>query len=345
VLTFQIYEIVNNVNYSQSHIRKQIRLINKFLLRYKSKIVYNTQNRTYSILSKKEIALHYLIVEIMKITSSVELPELSQQQKNDFDQLFFSILTQFPSDTQETFELLFRAEKVRVKQNLVDENRSFNYVESLKNVHDTEVVSKARVYVEEHLRWYYSGLKTNLKEEDYLVMTDIVTGYILRSYILPERFDSYLNRYDMFLHDFARVNPKYIGAYMDFLDDINTQSGVNVSDYAGEILYHIYTSVLNVRNYSMFNIGVYSDLGKVHAKSIIKTFTSYYSGSVFSCYDITQEYDVILTTTALKFKDYKGDATIVTVSDLIVHQDLANLFGAIYNKHFFEKLGTLELGL
>lgn len=184
---------------------------------------------------------------------------------------------------------------------MVDENRSFNYVESLKNVHDTEVVSKARVYVEEHLRWYYSGLKTNLKEEDYLVMTDIVTGYILRSYILPERFDSYLNRYDMFLHDFARVNPKYIG--------------------------------------------VYSDLGKVHAKSIIKTFTSYYSGSVFSCYDITQEYDVILTTTALKFKDYKGDATIVTVSDLIDHQDLANLFGAIYNKHFFEKLGTLELGL
>ena len=83
-----IYEIVENVNYSQSHIRKQIRLINKFLLRYKSKIVYNTQNRTYSILSKKEIALHYLIVEIMKITSSVELPELSQQQKNDFDQLF-----------------------------------------------------------------------------------------------------------------------------------------------------------------------------------------------------------------------------------------------------------------
>lgn len=88
MLTFQIYEIVKNVNYSQSHIRKQIRLINKFLLRYKSKIVYNTQNRTYSILSKKEIALHYLIVEIMKITSSVELPELSQQQKNDFDQLF-----------------------------------------------------------------------------------------------------------------------------------------------------------------------------------------------------------------------------------------------------------------
>lgn len=136
-------------------------MINKFLLRYKSKIVYNTQNRTYSILSKKEIALHYLIVEIMKITSSVELPELSQQQKNDFDQLFFSILTQFPSDTQETFELLFRAEKVRVKQNLADENRSFNYVESLKNVHDTEVVSKARV--EFMLKSTYGGIILDLK--------------------------------------------------------------------------------------------------------------------------------------------------------------------------------------
>ena len=136
-------------------------MINKFLLRYKSKIVYNTQNRTYSILSKKEIALHYLIVEIMKITSSVDLPELSQQQKNDFDQLFFSILTQFPSDTQETFELLFRAEKVRVKQNLADENRSFNYVESLKNVHDTEVVSKARV--EFMLKSTYGGIILDLK--------------------------------------------------------------------------------------------------------------------------------------------------------------------------------------
>lgn len=167
-------------------------------------------------------------------------------------------------------------------------------------------------------------------------------GIVLRAYVLPKRIDIFMNRYDIFLYKFGQVNPSYIDVFMNFFEDFKKLSGIDVNDYAGEIIYHIYTNVRQIRHYRQFKIAVYSDLGVEHEASIIKTYVSYFSGSIFSSFDPSEDYDIVLTTSSLKFKGNPTKAQVITVSDLVDHRDLSKLYSAIYDQNFLESMDSCE---
>lgn len=89
--------------------------------------------------------------------------------------------------------------------------------------------------------------------------------------------------------------------------------------------FHLYTHI-ETRRYRVLKIGVYSDLGKQHANSILLSISKHFSGQKIELYDSNSQYDLIVCT------DISEEFTVpfVTISDFLTEEDFKNIYKAIF---------------
>lgn len=330
-----MYDIVDHVNYSESHVRKQIYRINKFLVPFMSTIEYDTSNKTYSITSKNETFLHYLVIEIIKLTSYTDLPELSDEHKATLDQIFNGIFKYFPSDTVNNFSMLYRTALIRIDQKMYfEEEPIYDYLKSIEKIYTTNIIPDSRTYIDTKFRDFFISNDISLPDEELKKIIDIIVGIILRAYIYPERVDTFVNRYDIFYHQFTEINPFFSDAFTTLLIDFKEKHGVDVTDYTGEILFQIYTNVQDLRKYRHFEVAIYSDIGKEHEDSMILTFKKHFPLQHISSYDPNKSYDITLTTSKLRFEGVETCGEVFAISDIIGNRDLSQLYEALYQINY-----------
>ena len=317
------------LNYSDSHLRAQVKGANDHLINHNLCIKYDKFKKGYYIEAENRSILIVFMSELIKVSDHEHfLPELSESEMDDFNQ-FIGEFTNFVPQIQ-LRELL---QLTKVQKTIMTQENLILGQGNTREIIKTKMLKLQETYYNFFVP-YIDKFKIKISEEQFGHLLDIFVIASLKQQSAPKRMDNFLNRYDYFYKSFSSENPYMIKVFELALSGLKDQN-IDLEIYKSELLFHIYTNITSLREYKVYNIGVYSDIGKAHVDSIILALKKSFSIHNFETYSKNENYDLVITTTNNPDKINLDDTPYIKIADYITHQDIYNVYQKIYlpNQH------------
>lgn len=316
------------LEYSDSHLRSQVKAANHYLETYNISIEYDRNKKGYYIQAENDTTLIIFISELIKVSENehflLNLTVQEQQKFDDFIETFNNFIPKLL--LKELLNLTIIQKTVMTHKNLtIGEGKTRENVSSYMK-HYAEIYDS---YLEPYM------LKHNLEipQDQFRQLIDIFTITSLKLQAIPKRVDNFLNRYDYFYKAFSKENPKMISIFDKAMNDLFKKTNIDFEKYKTELLFYIYTHITSLRDYKRFNIGVYSDLGEAHIESIIMALKKNFNVHYFNSYSPTEKYNLVITTTDNQSRIDLNETPYIKIADYITHQDIYNVYQKIYLKN------------
>ena len=313
------------LEYSDSHLRSQVKQINKYLKLHNLSIEFDKSKKGYYIKTESSNILVVFISELIKVSENeIFLQELSESEMSEFNKFTESFTNFVPKlQLRELLNLTKIQKTIMTQQNLIfGQGKNIKNVEKNMKMYNETYITYLKPYMKEH--------NMNISEEQLILMTDIFVILSLKLQVAPKRVDNFLNRYDYFYDSFSEDNPHFVEIYENALIELHKKTNIDFRNYKTELLFHIYTHVRTLRDYKEYYIGVYSDLGSAHIESIILSLAKNFSLHHFERYSESNHYDLILTTSNDLKNINLSSTNHVKIADYITHQDIFNIYQKIY---------------
>ena len=329
-----LYDLVDSLQYSESYIRKQISEINIYLTVYNSQIFYDPKTRKYTLVTYNSFTFCFLIAEILII---MNMPDVLPKIENFIDAKFWN---QF--DEADIFLSTHSTEILQCALNVCNLRINQNFYSMERLSHDVQIAQEMLIvsnFLEETREYFDAHITKFLKKNGFILskiklkeLLDLYTIIVIKSYLFPEKIDRFSNRFDLFYSKFRKNNPYFAEIYEQYLINFNARFKINVSDYAGEIMFELYSHVHDLRKYPILKIGVYNDLGINHNRSLVLGIRKHFTVQNLQIYNPHDHYDIVITTSTAYVSQFHNFDELITVSDLLGQHDFTEIYNAIYRK-------------
>lgn len=313
-----VLDLTFHLNYSESAIRKNIREINKYLKQIDLEIAHNDYR--YFLTGKSEHTVRFFVKELLNVSGFYdEIVHFSVEELNTFDQFVQKNELVFTENLKKEALSLYFCILTREKQGFKDPYLMESSKQLQQDIHNYHHL------IEVPINHFLNDNKLKITQYDYDLLTNILMMIGFSAKALPYHMDLYINRYQYFLNSFHQQNPSFTSSYLKYIQKLDVNTNIEFSRYSAEMLFHLYTHI-ETRRYRVLKIGVYSDLGKQHANSILLSISKHFSGQKIELYDSNSQYDLIVCT------DISEEFTVpfVTVSDFLTEEDFKNIYKAIF---------------
>ena len=318
-----IQEHAKQLNYSESHLRRQLNPINNFLQQYSNKIVFNPETNGYFVQSDDEILTCMMLTQIIKVSLNRNLlPELNQEDIKISDSMPKIIKEIMPESEKLDIEIFYRVILLRTLHG----NYSNKYTEELEKTF-FEYYALKEDFDNITLN-YANNAKLEISQKDIDTSTRILVTVANKANFVSRNIDNFMNRYDYFYRTFKNQSKDHVQFLEDHFKHLGKQYNINFSNFLPELIFHTYTHVINLRQFVSFSFGVYSDLGIHHSNSLIKTLYKRFPYLEFNHYEENADVDFIISTKDLA--NLSDNEKVIKVSDLLTLRDISTIYTAIY---------------
>lgn len=329
---YSIYDHSLDLNYSESHLRKTVGRINRFLKSIDAKIEYikeGTESRPV-IHSKDEIKLNNLTVSIYCMApfkGYISEGECNSDPIYDFITYYNLPLT---APFKRYINIVSQVSETRIQQGFYTRDE---LCQSYNKVYEKYDIASIRGIFEEciksELNGYFGEMYIQQHISDFKVVGDVLTCFMLKIMVSPSNLDNILNRNEVFYHRFKISHEDGASVMSNVLERYSNVINRSFYDYFGDIVYNLYIHLPNIRPYKSYRIGVYSDLGISHSYSIMNFVKRHFSVHQTEVYDENAIYDYIITTVINP--EISNKEIQINISDLPGGDDLYKIYLAIYN--------------
>ena len=311
------------INYSESHLRRQITPINKYLKKFSCKIVMNREIQGYFVQSTNEVLTCFMISQLIKVSLNKKvLPPLQGEEFEEINKIFQEPFTFIPDEEKLDMDTFFQTILIRKKQGFYSQES----IDRLQSEH-VKLKSSSKLF-EDAIDKYSLVFNKVLNDEDRLVITDIFVSIAIKTKLAPDEIDNYMNRFTYFYDSLKKENKKMTQIFESIVDEINTNYKIDYSSYVYELAFFFYTHIESLRSFKSLKIGVFSDFGVYHGRSLIISLVKHFPVHNFQYYNINEKYDLIISTQN-KLDDV-SQQKIIKVSDYITIRDINNIYTSIY---------------
>ena len=318
----QMIDYAEMLNYSESHLRRQIKPINNYLERYDSQVEYNKLSYKYKLRSPNKLELAFLISQLIKKSLHQHLLTNFDTSKKEEYITFIKNESGFIHDNyNEDLELLYKVLIQGSEHKLIISNHFYlisdvyALAQNKKTIFQNDLTSYCKlhnIYIEKF-------------EEETII--DILVLIFSKSRIFPHKIDNYWNRYNFFKQSLTLKKINSFNLYEEFSKFMCDKHNINQS-YQDELNFLLYTSIQSVRHSTPYSIGVHSDLGHYHAKSLAYSCSKHFSSHNIEIYEDKKNYDLIVTTQ--NSMTGISEDKLVKVSDNLRLTDITKIHQFIY---------------
>lgn len=315
-----LYKICSNLMYSESRIRFVISELNDYLANYQVQINRDSEYNNYYFQTENPAALLLLLVFLLDdrfedyISKDLEGHYLKMYQNHL--NLYPHKLPSFLESKLKKSYMLYQAMNMR---SLHVQNDPLIYVQNVHQKHQ----SIAEVLELEMKDFKYLDFNADNLEK----LTTVALYYLEYQEFVPERFIHKYNRGVYFYRQFHHENPALIQCYEENLNSISKKMNAKLCEYKEDILFSVYHSMPEWRLYPGLKIGVFSDLKKDHAQSMMLSIEAHFPMNDYAIFDANENYDLIIAT---NYDASFGDTDYILISDFVSVQDIYRIYQAIY---------------
>lgn len=331
---YTIYDHALDLNYSESHLRKTIRYLNNFLKNIDTQIEYiKIDNDSKPIISTNdELLLCHAVANFFLITNYEDILILDQDiEISVFETLINEANLPISFPMKKFFNALAKISHTRCSQGFCTrEQLKKQYNEIFKDRNIREFIEIFNETLDNELESYFGKIYLEQHQSDFKMMNDLLITLLLKIIVFNINIDTLLNRYNIFYERFSTEHGRAFGTFNETLDRFKVIIGKDYEAYYGEIIYNLYIHLPNIRPTKTYQIGVYSDLGKIHAFSLIQTLNLHFPNHNIETFNEEEYYDFVISTVSDE-EEFEGYDEIL-VSDLIGSDDINNIYTAIYNR-------------
>lgn len=331
---FTIYDHSLDLNYSESHLRKTIRKLNKFLEVINTQIEYiKIDNDSKPIINTEdELLLCHFIANFFLMTNYEDTFITDEEVEiSVFETLLNESNLPISFPMRKFFNVLAKVSYTRYSQGFCTrEELMKQYEEMFKDRNMREFIEIFNETLDNELKSYFGKMYLEQHQSDFKAMNDLLITLLLRIIVFNKNIDTILNRYNIFYQRFSTEHGRAFGTFNETLDHFKVIIGKDYEEYYGEIIYNLYIHLPNIRPGQSYQIGVYSDLGKIHAYSLIQTLNLHFPTHTIETFQEDEYYDFVISTVSDEEQLEAYDE--ILISDLIGSDDINNIYTAIYNR-------------
>ncbi|AZK43511.1 hypothetical protein EEI45_00630 [Erysipelothrix piscisicarius] len=329
-----LYDLVDSLQYSESYIRKQISEINMYLTVYNSQIFYDPKTRKYALITYNSFTFCFLIAEILIL---MDMPDVLPKIEIFIDAKFWNQFNEadifLSAHSTEILQCALNVCNLRINQKFYSMERlSHDYQTAKEMLILSNFLDETREYFDAHITKFLKENGFILSKLKLKELLDLYTIIVIKAYLFPEKIDRFSNRFDLFYQKFKRNNPYFAGIFEQYLDNFQIKFKINVREYAGEIMFELYSHVHDLRKYPILKIGIYSDLGINHNQSLLLGIRKHFTVQNLQIYNPYDHYDIVVTTSTAHVSQFHNFDELITVSDLLGQYDFMEIYNAIYRK-------------
>lgn len=330
-----IYDHSLELNYSESHLRKTIVKLNKFLKTKGFKIEYFKEGSDSkpTLTTQDEIKLCYFISDVcvaMGFEEQVKTEkEVAASVYSDFlNKLNLPVTTPM----KEYMEVLSYISDVRYKQGFYTREEFMDaYTKIYQQYNMRDFIDLFNDSLGHELKDYFGIPYLEQHEADFKVVNDVLISMLLRILVSSSNIDTVLNRYDIFYSRFSIEHGRAYKVFRSTLDRYADLISKDFEAYYGEIIYNLYIHLPNLRPYKKVLLGIYSDMGVSHAYALLQSFERLFLSQTIEVFQEGVDYDYVLST--VSEDDMIDGYNVIKVSDLPGGDDLNRIYMTLYNKY------------
>ncbi len=270
---YRIYDHANNLNFSESYLRKTITRINSFLSVIDAKIDYIKEGAHSKpiIVAKSEVRLVHLITELFITASVDEIMDIPQTDHRPiFERYIAGLNLQRTNLLNNYLDILGIVGEARLKQEIMNEAEIvMEYEDMFERIKFADFITVFETSLDQEVGKYFGRSYIDQHLSDFKSASDVIISILLKLMANDTDVDTILNRFKMFGQRFAvehtsadQVFKQTLNRYGDLLD-------MDLSDRFGEVMYNLYIHIPNIRPHRSLRLGVHSDLGTSHAYSLV----------------------------------------------------------------------------
>ncbi|WP_159649584.1 hypothetical protein [Erysipelothrix aquatica] len=326
--THTIVDHALDLSYSESHLRKIVIEINKFMKQFKSEVVYN-QNNALVYTTTSEGHLNYAIAEIIKF-SDLE-PTLPTVDRQVFAEVLNYVSTYKNVEAVhivDNIEMIIRVAMYRIQTHQTTETAIVDQFRNTVLAIDHETFHRDFVdSVERNFDALFD--RTKIDAESYETFLDTLYILVIWARTFPVKIDTIMNRHAIFYKEFKRQNSYYANYVELGTQALGKDLGIDLLPFVDDMVFHIYNNIPHLRNYKRLDIAIHSDLGFHHTQAIIAFLMKYFNTQHFFEFDPKKEFDLLLSTTSSIFRGTPIIKKLYPISDLPNDRDIQNIFRLI----------------
>lgn len=314
----KLEEYADKLNYSESHLRKQIKPINQFLKNYEITVDYNHKTFRYHLKSNNSLQQAYFISQILKESSNIStLSQLKNIEKEYYENQIQLIPSFFVNQTKEDLETLYKVMKYAHSNNEP-------FQEAMHTINQTyhNLKSNEQHFIKE-LKSHYQSLNTTLNQKQVKKALDIHLLISTKATLFPIKVDQYWNRYDFFYEAHSNEHKDLNQSFSNFIIQTSHNQHLNYTPYKSEFAFNLYTTIPIHERKQTFRIAIHSDLGPAHVNTLAHTYQKHFSNHTIEPYTIEKSYDLILSTQSLS--DEVNKYKIIKISDRFTFTDVKKI--------------------
>ncbi len=329
-----VYDHALDLGYSESYLRKQIMKINGFLKSIGASIQYHKigDDSTVSLDTNNQVALMHFMTNLFIAANYSDVIKLDLDYDDSvFSEFLKEMNLQVTIHMEEYLKVLGFITHVRYDQKIITRRQMRLRYEAIYSDMNFQIFySEFQDSLEAELSSYFGEDYILQHQADFKGVADVLMGLILRMMVSPGNVDSLFNRYNIFYKRFAVQHTRGHRIFNRALHRYSSIVKRDFSDYYGEIMYHLYVYLPNIRPKTSYVVGVYSDLGLTHAYSLLQFFETHFPILNVSVYDEAEDYDFVFTTKRVDAINSYYEA--VSINDILGKEDIALIYATIYNR-------------
>lgn len=223
-----------NLNYSESHLRRQIAAINIYLEKFSSSIFFDKDKAGYLIKSNNEMSTSFMISQLIKVSRKKYLmPPLDQEDFNSLNTYLGNPFEFIPDDEKLDMNTFFQVILIRKDQ-------GFNIEDSITNLrkeHET-LLSQSNIF-EKVVQHYMRTFNLRLVESDLDLIENIFLSLALKTKLAPLEIDNFMNRFEYFYTSFKLENKNISQAFERILIQIHENYNIDYTPYNYELAFFL----------------------------------------------------------------------------------------------------------
>lgn len=312
-----------SLDYSESFIRNNIKLINQVINQFNVYITYCDTLYTYQLVGKHEVSVVLFLAQLFKVSGSEALlPTMTGGHDNIFHETIQKLSINMTPFNEYEINLIGKISSMRRQQGFIHKYEDLTTV--IFKFHDKYYTYLKSIIDSMMIRNSFDLTK---EEASDLISTIMVIGIKLE--FNGNLIDNCFNRYDYFYENFKKTNPAWCLLYEKELTILQILSGIDFYKYASEIFFNSFNLLINKAPIKESKIGVYSDFGKYHESTLITLLKNNFQDQNLLPYSIDETYDLIISTTSR----IKATAEVILVSDIPSAKDVVNIYNRIYYRN------------
>lgn len=307
------------LDFSESFIRNQIKIINDVISRYNVFILYDDKTYTYQLVGKHEISVILFLAKLVRISSSDnEIAKMPEDLQGQFDDLLSSLKIEVLLCNEDELDLIGRIATLRQQQGFI---HSYEHlIAPITMFYDEFAMSIKRNFLE----IIKNRFVMNEAEQNSIITTLIIIA--IKINFNRQVIDSCFNRYDYFYESVRKKNPKWCAIYEKEVKRLEDKTTIEFSQYTSKIFFSISIILINKTPLQQMHIGVYSDFGKYHEQMLITILENHFNNQSFVPYKKTAHYDFVISTTSR----ISATSELIIVSDMPSSTDISKIYNILY---------------